>query len=394
MEYLEIYYIQEVVQLTGREKIEGAFSKNGTSDIPAVICYEGILVRDHWQELVSVPWWYREVPGIECQTLWRREVIEKIGQDWFKLPLGYSREDRKNISIENRPNGVFRINRKTREKEQLSEPQIGGWSSLKGIESIRPHGLAETREEIDDLIPIISHFDAKEILRDGRADLATQLLREFSKNLYPIYHVGSPLWECYFLWGFEGMMTMIGTRPGLVKHACQRFLSINIREVQKAATLGAAVIWIEDCLTDMISPRTFESLNVPYLRKLVEEIHVNGLKSIYYFCGNPAGKWEHLLSIGADALALEESKKGFALDIEDVVSKVQGRCVVLGNLDAIGILQNGTEEQLRAEISRQIEAGRQNKGRFIMSLGSPVTPDTPVKRVRLYCDLVRKLGSI
>ncbi len=380
--------------MTGREKIEGAFSKNGTSEIPAVICYEGILVRDHWQELVSVPWWHQEVPDIECQTLWRREVIEKTGQDWFVLPLGYSGEDRKNIFIEDRPNGVFRINRKTRKKERLSEPQIGGWSLLKKVESIRPHHPPETVEEIDDLLPIISHFDAKEILRDGRADFATRLLREFGNNLYPIYHVGSPLWKCYSLWGFEGMMTTIGTRPDLVKHACQRFLSIDIREVQKAATLGAAGIWIEDCLTDMISPRMFESLNVPYLRKLVKEIHINGLKSIYYFCGNPAGKWEHLLSIGADALALEESKKGFALDIEDVVSKVQGSCTVLGNLDAIAILQNGTEEQLRAEISRQIEAGRQNRGRFIMSLGSPVTPGTPVKRVRLYCDLVHKLGSI
>ena len=78
--------------MTGREKIKAAFSKGGTSEIPAVICYEGIYVRDHWQELVSVPWWYQEVPDIECQMLWRREVIEKIGQDWFGLPLGYSRE--------------------------------------------------------------------------------------------------------------------------------------------------------------------------------------------------------------------------------------------------------------------------------------------------------------
>ncbi len=380
--------------MTGREKIEAAFSRNGTSEIPAVICYEGIYVRDHWQELVSAPWWYQEVPDIECQISWRREVIEKIGQDWLKLPLGYSREDRKNIFIENRPNGVFRINRRTRKKEQLSEPQIGGWSSLKRTESIRPHHLAETAEEIDHLVPIISHFDAKEILKDGRADLPIQPLKEFGKNLYPIYHTASPLWKCYSLWGFEGMMAMIGTKPDLVKHACQRFLSINIREVQKAATLGVAGIWIEDCFADMISPKMFGLLNVPYLSKLVKEIHINGLKSIYYFCGNPAGKWEHLLSIGANALTLEESKKGFALDIEDVVSKVQGRCTVLGNLDAIGILQDGTKEQLKFEISRQIAAGKKNNNRFIMSLGSPITPDTPVKRVRLYCDLVHKLGSV
>jgi len=48
---------------------------------------------------------------------------------------------------------------------------------------------------------------------------------------------------------------------------------------------------------------------------------------------------------------------------------------------------------LRAEIARQITAGRRNGSRFIMSLGSPVTPGTPVVRVRRYCELVRELAG-
>lgn len=82
------------------------------------------------------------------------------------------------------------------------------------------------------------------------------------------------------------------------------------------------------------------------------------MKSIYNFCVNPDGKWQHLAAVGADALALEESKKGFVIEIEDVVVRFQGRCALLGNLDAVTILQDGTEEQLRAEISRQIAAGK------------------------------------
>ena len=90
---------------------------------------------------------------------------------------------------------------------------------------------------------------------------------------------------------------------------------------------------------------------------------------------------------------LEESKKGFKIDIEDVVDVVQGRIAVLGNLDAIGVLQGGSEQDLEAEIARQVRVGRRNKGRFIMSIGSPVTPATPVERVRHYCDLVHRMGS-
>jgi len=96
--------------------------------------------------------------------------------------------------------------------------------------------------------------------------------------------------------------------------------------------------------------------------------------------------------VGADALAFEESKKSFRIDIEDVVERVRGRFVVFGNLDAIGLLERGSDAELRQEISRQIAAGRRNKGRFAMSLGSPVTPGTPVGRVKLYCELVHELG--
>ncbi|MHC4884357.1 MAG: hypothetical protein ACYTGH_04655 [Planctomycetota bacterium] len=47
---------------------------------------------------------------------------------------------------------------------------------------------------------------------------------------------------------------------------------------------------------------------------------------------------------------------------------------------------------LETEVARQLAAGRRNRGRFIMSTGSPVTPDTPVARVQQYADLVRAAG--
>jgi len=382
--------------MTGREKIEAAFSENGAPEIPVIVPSGSIYIRDHWQELTSAPWWYQESPDIDHQMSWRRDVMTKTGQDWFVLPIGYSREDRENISIVKQSDGTFRIDKRTGKKEKLIEPKIGGGLSEKEkVVSIHPDHIARTLEEIDESIPALPDSDPEEIAKDGRADLAAQLLREFGKDLYPVYFVRSPLWECYYLWGFEEMMLMIADRPDLVMHACERFLRTNVRRVREAAVCGAAGIYINDCLSDLISPESFKLLNVTYLRRLVEEIHMNGLKSFYFFYGNPAGRWEHILSSGAYALALEESKKDFSIDIEDdIVTKVQGRCVVLGNLDSIGILQNGTEEQLQAEIMRQIKAGRKNKGRFIMSLGSPVTPSTPVERVSLYCDLVHKLGNI
>jgi len=378
--------------MTGREKIEAALSGDGTAEIPAVICYEGIFIRDHWEQLTPYPWWYQQAPDIERQMAWRREMIGRVGQDWFALPGSYPRSRRQHLSIDVRDDEAFLVNDRTGRRDKLTKPKISGWSPYGGLHSAKPKNLAKTLSEIDEMIPVSSGPAPQSIMADDRDDLASSLLKDFGATLYPICHVSSPLWCTYQLWGFEGMMTMIAQQPELVKHACRRFLARNVRSVHEVANRGAAGIWIEECMTDMISPQAFGALCVPFVRSLVDEIRSAGLKSIYYFCGDPAGKWNHLLSVGADALSLEESKKGFEIDIEHTVERVQGRCAVLGNLDAINLLPTASEEQLRDEIARQISAGRRNGRRFIMSLGSPVTPGTSVQRVRLYCDLVHELG--
>ncbi len=378
--------------MTGREKIEAALSAQGSPEIAAVIPYEGIFIRDHWSQVTAAPWWSERSADVAQQMAWRRDAIGKVGQDWFNLPLGHSREMRSRMAFEIRGGQVYCVDRQTGDAQALARPEVGGWTAHGGVESLQPEHLPDTPAELDQAIPLGPEPDLAAIRRNGSLDLAEALLGEFP-GLCPLWHVGSPLWTTYSVWGFEGLMTMVASRPAAVRYACERYLQRVLRSVHLAAALGVRAIWIEECMTDMVSPRTFAELNAPYVRRIVEGIRAAGMKSIYYYCGDPAGKWEQILAVGADALALEESKKGFTIDIEEVVDRVRGQCTVLGNLDTIGVLQDGSEADLRSEIARQIAAGRRNGDRFIMSLGSPVTPGTPVERVRLYCDLVHELGA-
>lgn len=202
-----------------------------------------------------------------------------------------------------------------------------------------------------------------------------------------------PVWSLYNVFGYENMMIMLGQSPDLASHAAQRILENTLQHISMIAALGAAAVWIEECLTDQISPDAFRKVNLPIIRRCTEAIREHGMKSIYYYCGNPWTRLDAILNAGADAIHLEESKKGFSIQIEDIVEAAGRRCVVFGNLDAIGILQDGSEAMLRAEIQRQLRAGRKNGNRFVMSTGSPITPGTPVDRVRRYTDMVRELAG-
>jgi uroporphyrinogen-III decarboxylase len=93
------------------------------------------------------------------------------------------------------------------------------------------------------------------------------------------------------------------------------------------------------------------------------------------------------------AIALEESKKGFVIDIAEVDAIVGDRSCLFGNFDAITLLERGDERELVAEIDRQLAVGRA-RGRFASSLGSPVTPRTSTAQVRRWVDLSRERSRV
>jgi hypothetical protein len=376
--------------MTGKEKVESALTSRGTPSIPVVIPYESIMVRDHWEELVADPWWDLHSPELQVQMRWRRKVLEQIENDFLELPLFYTREEQEFLRIEQHRDEVLLIDRRTGETKLVEREPVGGFL----IESLlqKTGFQAKSSGDIDHLVPPLEPEDPDTFLRCGKADLAIRLVEEYGRERYPICSAKSPLWACHTLWGFEPLMRNIAAAPDLVHQACRRYLDYALHKVRRAAAMGAAGIWIEECLTDLIDPESYAYLSLPYLQQLVEGIHASGLSGILYFCGDPSGKLELIIRAGCDAVGFEESKKGFQIDIEKLTEQINGGCALLGNIDAVQIVEQGRVEQVRAEISRQIQAGCRNGNRFITSCGSPITPATSIQRIRLYLGLARELG--
>jgi len=381
--------------MTGRERVEAAFSSDGAPEFGAVTCYQGIFLRDHWEQVTDSPWWALHSPEPTVAAKPWADMIRKTGEDWLRLTMGCSREERRDLVIEATPQGVFRVNRRTGERKEIMRPPIGG-HQLKGSGWRPPAVGIATPDELDALIfsqRKARSEPAKGREGDGRFDLPRLLLEEFGQEKLPFMDAATPFWRCHGLWGFEELMRGLVEFPALIEHACSRLLDDGLRHVQEAAAAGAAAIWIEECMTDMVSPEQYRRFVLPGVRALTEAVRAAGMWSIHYYCGDPGSRWDLLLDTGADALALEEGKKGFEIDIRDVVERTRGGMTVFGNLDAVAVLERGSEEELRREIARQCRAGRKNRSRFVMSIGSPVTPATPPSRVRLYCDIVHEIGK-
>jgi uroporphyrinogen-III decarboxylase len=83
--------------------------------------------------------------------------------------------------------------------------------------------------------------------------------------------------------------------------------------------------------------------------------------------------------------------KGYVNDIERIAESIGRRVSLFANIDPLGVLQNASEEDLEGEIRRQVAGGRKARG-FLISPASPITPGTPLSRVRRFLEMGRSLG--
>ena len=113
--------------MTGREKIEAALSPAGTAQIPVVICYEGIYIRDHQDDFAPVPWWYAQAPDLERQLEYRRRVLALTGHDWFDLTPCAPRAERQSLRLEEQ---VHRLSLQYGRAQEVAHRVLHGLSPL------------------------------------------------------------------------------------------------------------------------------------------------------------------------------------------------------------------------------------------------------------------------
>jgi hypothetical protein len=378
--------------MTGREKILAALSEQGTPSTPVVLCYPEIFMRDCWERVSSTPWWGMASQDIEMALQAHRDLLDVTGEDRVRLWMSAPRKDRQRYRIEGvDAKRARRIDTTTGAEEELRRPPPGGFLSQHDQHMLEKKEVT-SQEQIDELLPLPPVETPESLDADGRSDKPKAMLDEFYPEKMPWTQLPSPFDPLTHVFGFEGLMMAFALRPELVAYACRRVVECTTRRIQAWKAVGVELIWLEEGMSDQISPEQYRRIVLPHTRETTAAIRAAGMKSIYYYTGNPNDRLDVLLAGGADALALEESRKNFTIDIAEIACRVDGRTALVGNMDEVKILEPGPPQAIRAEVARQLEAGRRNGGRFLMGLGGPITPATPIDHVRLIAETVHELA--
>jgi hypothetical protein len=244
----------------------------------------------------------------------------------------------------------------------------------------------DTPQAVDALLPLASPED---YLADDRALCARGLQERVGAQTCPYLSTGSPYWACYSLFGFAGLMENQRRRPELILRAAERALHNRVVYAQAVRRAGFRVLFIEECLSgsDLISPQDYRRFVWPCLRDLLAECRGIGLQTVFYHCGGVEDRLELLANLPTDALAFEESKKGFVIDLARIRRETGPEKVLFGNTD-VTLVRDGSPERIVAEVQRQYaEAGP----RFVVSIGSPLTLDTAEEKIAALAEAAATL---
>jgi uroporphyrinogen-III decarboxylase len=258
----------------------------------------------------------------------------------------------------------------TGDPQQVRTGEADLWDASAGL---------DTRAEVDALAPI---HTAEDLDAQGLFDVTRVLARTAGDRLSVTWIASTPFWSTYSILGFQGMMIMMREKPQLFRYLMERRHWQRLEMLKGLARAGLHSVWIEECLSsaDLISPSDYEQFAFPPARDFIADANRLGLRTVLYYCGDVIPRLPWLRRLGMAALAVEESKKGFTVDIADVIAGLNGVCCVYGNVDAIRVVCEGTTQEIEAEVRRQIVLGRQARG-FVLSQGSPFPLETDPRKI-------------
>ncbi len=231
-----------------------------------------------------------------------------------------------------------------------------------------------SQEDVDAQLPVLT---AEQWLARGDFDLPRQVAADYGGHYFISTILDTPFSDAYDLLGFQGLMLIQHDRPDLFHYLLQRKLAQTQELMEAWAAVGIHGVYVEEVFTgaDMISPRSYDKFVFAYNQPYFRHMRALGLLPIHYVCGDVIPRLERMVEYDIAAVAVEESKKNFQIDIAEVVERVAGRAAVFGNVDAVRYGLHATLDEMAAEVERQARIGATAKG-FVVSTGSPFPLDT------------------
>ncbi|MFO0892689.1 MAG: uroporphyrinogen decarboxylase family protein [Isosphaeraceae bacterium] len=181
--------------------------------------------------------------------------------------------------------------------------------------------------------------------------------------------------------GLNTLMLDFQDDPDFVTRLFDFVVAMEVEFARAQVAAGADLIGIGDAAASLIGPRRYEAFVLPYEQRLVKEIRATGARVRLHICGNTRKLLRGMGSLGADLVDLD-----FLSPMAEGREAMGPGQALLGNLDPVRVLRDGTPETISAAIG---ECYREAGPRYVVGAGCEVPRGTPHENLRALTEFAR-----
>ena len=190
--------------------------------------------------------------------------------------------------------------------------------------------------------------------------------------------IEGPIAEAADLRGINTIMVDFFDDPQFVRDLFAFVVEMELRFAREQISAGVDLIGIGDAAASLVGPQIYSEFVWPYERALMDGIRSLGGKTRLHICGNTRPHLAKMGSLDCDIVDLD-----YLSPIAHGRREMGPKQVLLGNINPVAVLRNGTPESITAAIGEcHLHAG----ARFIVGAGCEVPRDTAAQNLRALCE--------
>jgi MtaA/CmuA family methyltransferase len=144
---------------------------------------------------------------------------------------------------------------------------------------------------------------------------------------------------------------------------------------------GADVLGVGDAAASLIGPDLYNELVWPMEKKLITALQNAGAKIRLHICGDSRSILDSISKLNCEIIDIDSM-----VPMDEARAKIGPQACLLGGVDPVRELQNGTPQELMSSLAKYHQQAGQ---RFIVGAGCEVTPGTPIENLKLMADYAR-----
>jgi len=193
--------------------------------------------------------------------------------------------------------------------------------------------------------------------------------------------IEGPCAEAADLRGINTLMMDFYEDPEFVRDLFEFAVEMELRFAKAQVDAGIDIMGVGDAAASLVGPNIYEKFVWPYEKRMMDGLHQMGAGIRLHICGNTSSILEGMGRLGCGIVDLD-----WMVPLSQAREAMGPDQVLLGNVDPVAILRNGTAASIHDTLA---ECHRQAGQRYIVGAGCEVVRDTPLENLRAMCDYAR-----